>query len=605
MKHLSMIVVLLAMVSSAGAQGLFKYDYEILTLGNGVNSSENDYAPSLSADRTSLFFTSYRSTSALGEADIWVSRGRSSRDWNQPVNPGSPMNGPGNDGSLSMTADGKMCVFASDDRSDGQGETDLYTADIVDGRISNITNMGPVVNSKYWESQPCISADGKSIYFISNRKGGRGGTDIYVTTRTGSTWGQPVNLGPTINTSKNERSPYVSGDGGILYFASNGIAGFGGYDIFMATKSGTDYDQPANLGSQINTGADEMFFFAPSKTEQFYFASSRNGGQGGLDIYAGTPNVFGNGMFRLVVSVLDSATRQPLSSVVSVVDMATMDTVATFTTNSAAKEYEQILPSDRQYRLSASVAGQSTKSENVTAGPPNSEQKVELLYAGLSVAEFNLGKYNVPFFVTGYYRPNTHKNLDELLELVDGPLAEATYIERFKKGSRKYNVYNTYADAIESILSTVVRSTTDDIVPKFRSTMQPGEVLEIAVTGYADPQPFVGTYVESESVSYVDGSNNTPATLEQGDRIQNRELSGLRAWYAGKELRGLLMAESTRGNKDFEQLLSDGRIVFRYVAGGESLDSKNLAAQRRIHIAMRITGGSRSGQSLEVNDKSR
>lgn len=605
MRNLYLVALLLFVTTLVKAQGLFKYDYEILTLGNGVNSSDNDYAPSLSADRTSLFFTSYRTASTLGEADIWVSRGRSSREWNEPVNPGSPINGPGNDGSLSMSADGKTCVFATENRGDGQGQTDLYIADIVDGRVTNIASMGSLVNSNYWDSQPSMSADGRTIYFASNRKGGHGGTDIYATTKRDGVWGLPVNLGSTVNTSKNERSPYVSGDGGVLYFSSDGLSGFGGYDVFMAARNGSEFDQPANLGSQINTANDELFFFAPSKTEQFYFASSRDGGLGGLDIYGGTPNVFGNGMMRLIVSVLDSATRQPLASVVAVIDAASMDTVATFTTNQAASQYEQILPCDRQYSVTASVAGQPSRTARVMAGSPDSEQKIELLYSGISIAEFNLGKYNVPFFVTGYYRPNTHANLDGLLDLLDGPLAEATYIERFKRGSRRYNTYNAYADAIEAIMNTVVRSTTDDLLPKLRSTMQPGEVLEITITGYADPQPFVGNYVESQSAMFVDGHTNQVVRIEQGDRIQNRELSGLRAWFAGTLLQEQLLDESTRGNTDFEQLQTAGKVVFRYVAGGESLDTKNLAAQRRIHIAMRVTGGARGSQSLDVNDRSK
>ncbi len=599
------ILLSIAATGPAAAQGFFNYDFEIAPLGNGVNSNANDYAPSLSTDRTTLYFTSYRSASALGEADIWMARGRSSREWNQPVNPGSPLNSSANEGSISVAGDGKTCVFAADSRDDVYGDTDIYLADLIDRQITNVRNIGPVVNGKHWDSQPVISPDGKTIYFASNRKGGRGGTDIYMTTRAGGDWSPPTNLGASVNTSKDERSPFVTPDGGVLYFASNGYAGFGGLDIFMSRRSDGEWDSPSNLGSQINTSADELFFVAPSKAEQFYFASGRDGGMGGLDIYGGTPNVFGAGMFRLVVSVLDSATRQPLPSSVSVVDGANGDTVATFITNTATKEYEQILPADRSYRVLASVSGQPSKGVIVPAGGPNTSQKVELLYAGVALAEFNLGKYNVPFFVTGYYRPNTHANLNELLALVEGPLAEANYIERFKKGSRRYEQYNAYADAIESIMNTVVRTTTDDLIPRFKTTGQPGEVLEITVTGYADPQPFVGSYVEEQSVAFIDGRTNRPVVLEKGDRIQNRELSGLRAWFAGHELEEMLAAESARGNKDFAELLADGKITFRYVAGGESLDSRNLAAQRRIHIAMRITGGTRQGEEVDFNERTR
>lgn len=602
---LMILALLVGTATTAESQGLFSYNYEVLSIGNEVNSSANDYAPFLSGDRQLLWFTSYRKDQSLGQADIFAAKAKpGSGGWTNVVNPGSPLNSPKNEGSISVSGDGKTVVLASDGSENGVGDTDILIGELAFGRINNVRNIGSVVNSRYWDSQPVISKDGKMIYFASNRKGGFGGTDIYETHLVGNAWSEPTNLGPTINTKKNERSPYVTPDGGSLYFSSEGFAGFGGYDIYYTRKNAVEWDQASNLGSQINSSADELFFVAPSKFDRFYFASNRDGGAGELDIYYGTPNVFGEGMFSLIVNVLDSTTMSPIPATVNVIDVQRGDTVATFYTNTQNKDYEQLLPAERPYKVVSQIANLSTRSADVSGGAASSTRKVELIYGGVSLAEFNLGKYNVPFFVTGYYRPNTPENLEELLLLREGRLAEANYIERFKKGSKKYELYRTYADAIASILGTVRNVALEEVFPRFKSGAASDETLVITITGYADPQPFVGTYVESESVTFENGRTRTPMTVVQGSQIENMELSGLRAWYAGRELDRMLREGAERSFPDYSDMVKSGRIVFRYVGGGESRDSKNYAAQRRIHIAMsRSIGGQPGTEDIDFNTR--
>ncbi|MCE7933685.1 MAG: hypothetical protein DYG96_03730 [Chlorobi bacterium CHB2] len=588
------LFLLLGLAGSALGQELFNYTYEIRTI-DAVNSAQDDYGPALSKDRGVLLLTSTRAEGTLGEADIF-SASRVQGGYGTPVNPGSPLNSSGNDGAVAIAADGKTVVFSADDGADGKGSTDIYIAEIADGRITNIRNLGGSVNTSAWESQPSISSDGKTIWFASNRKGGYGKTDIWYTTLSGQQWSTPMNAGPMVNTKNDERSPSVTADAGTLYFSSNGHSGFGGYDVFMAVREGAEWGQASNLGSLINSKKDELFFFAPSKHERFYFASGRDGGQGGLDIYYGTPNVFGEGITRILVSVVDSTTGNPLPSVVEVIDEATGQTVATFATNPQVKEYEQFLPAERKYRFQATIRDLPPRSASITTPFANEQATATVKFGPISLAEFDLGRYNVPFFVTGYYRPNTRENLDGLYPLLEGPLGDATYIERFRKGSKRYKDYLSYSETIEGIFNEVTGTTLKEIVPRFKASMLPGEVLEVRITGYADPKQFVGKYLEDETVTFQDKAK-TEYKISRGDQIGNLELSGLRAWYSGHHLDQMLAAS---GNEDYRQLKSDGRIQFRYIGGGESRDRADRAAQRRIHIEIVRTGGAGGGQEFDM-----
>ena len=359
-----------------------------------------------------------------------------------------------------------------------------------------------------------------------------------------------------------------------------------------------------NLGPVINSDMDDLFFFAPAKDREFFLASSRRGGAGGLDIYSGTPNVFGAGMFRLTVSVLDSVSGKPLPSLVNIVDALSNNVLASIVTNSQADEYSQLLPANRPYRVEAVIRDYPPRSAAVIETPPNSEERVKLLFGPITVAEFDLGKYNIPFFVTGYYRPNTVQSLADIMTLEDGPLSGATYIERIRKDSKKYQQYKAYAETVEGIFQTVYTAGVDEIFPRFKSQALPGEVLEIRVTGYADPQPIIGKYLEDETVRFLD-AKGTPIEVANGDVLDNLKLSGLRAWYSGKYLDQVLSASEQKGKTDYRDLKNAGLLRFVYIGGNVSNDASDYAVQRRIRITMsRVSGAQKAGGSdFDLNKK--
>lgn len=584
MKILQIIGILL-ILSTAGisAQDFSNYKFTITTPGTNINTPNDDYAPFLSLDRKTLYFTSFDRSGSAGAADIYYSEQKSA-SWQSASNGGSDINTSGNDGALSIAGDGKTFVFSSDARS-GYGDADLFIAELNNGKIINIRNLGDKVNSKYWESQPSISSDGKTIYFASNRPGGFGGTDIWMTKFESGKWSEPVNLGNIINSPGQERSPYITSDGMTLYFSSDGHPGFGKKDIFISFKDNGAWGEPVNLKNGINSEADDLFFSASSMDNTFYFASNRAGGQGGYDIYSGTPNVFGNGMFRLVVSVLDSNTRKPIPGIVTISDAQTGDKLVTLTTDAITKEYVQILPAGRTFKIESQVRDYQPRIENVPMTAANQTRKVEILYGPLVVVEFDLGKYEVPFFVTGYYRVNTPENLDGLYPLLDGKLKEAAYIERFAKGSDRYNQYKTWSQRVDGIFRTVVGTLIDDIFPRFNKQGLPNEMLEISVIGYADPTPVRegAKYVEDEAVSFDDASGKK-VTVKKGDQMDNFVLSGLRAFNAGQELDNMLQQEAQKGHRDYSDLKSSARLAYKIISGGVSKDDSDYAAQRRIKI---------------------
>jgi hypothetical protein len=535
-----------------------------------------------------MYFTSYRGDSSIGEADIYVVR-RSGDNWSQIGNAGSSFNTDENDGSLSIAGDGKTVVFASEGRKDRFGDTDLCIGELVGGMITNVKNLGANVNSKYWDSQPTISGDGKTIYFSSNRSNGFGGTDIWMTQlNAAGVWSPAQNLGKVINTEGDEFSPYITPDGGTLFFSSDEHPGYGKQDVFTSTMEKGAWNQPTNLGSVINSAEDEVFFYAPAKDQQFYFASSRPGGQGELDIYAGMPNVFGGGMFRLIVSVLDSVSGKPLPSIVNIVDVAAGNTLVSIPTDAQTAEYSQLLPAGRTYRVEAKVRDYPVRSTEVRETIANTERKAKLLFGAMTIAEFDMGKYDVPFFVTGYYRVNTTENLDGLYPLLDGPLKNATYIERFGKGSQRYEQYKAWAQTVEGIFHDVYARAVDEIFPRFKTQGLPSEILEIAVMGYADPQAISGRakYLESETVRFEDLSGQQH-TISNGDAMDNLKLSGLRAWHSGVYLDKLFAQAAAKS--DYLDLKNAGKIRYKYIGAGVSDDKSEFAAQRRIRIIITRT----------------
>lgn len=275
-------------------------DFKPENCGPVVNSRYDDYFPALTADGRKLYKTVNIPTGnkdAFGnmffQEDLYVT----TRDQNgSPIKTEalhSKINTAGNEGAFTVSQDGRKIFFTVCAHSRGNsyhgavvGSCDIFGTQI-QGKNTVAENLGKPVNTEGWESQPSFSSDGKTLFFVSERPGGYGKSDIWKTELgENGKWSVPENLGDKINTAGDERTPFMHADGHTLYFSSDGHPGMGRQDIFMARLNDEDeWSEPRNIGYPVNTHADESGFVVNAKGDSAYFAAKREGGYGGLDIY--------------------------------------------------------------------------------------------------------------------------------------------------------------------------------------------------------------------------------------------------------------------------------------------------------------------------------
>jgi uncharacterized protein (TIGR02246 family) len=259
-------------------------------LGTIVNTSYNDDHPSISADSLSLFFMSRR-PGGYGNGDIWVvTRETKDDEWGTPMNLGSTVNTSSGDWGPSISADGLSLYFSSN-RPGGYGGWDVWltTRATVSDLWGTPVNLGPTVNTSGDDACPSVTPDGLSFYFSSTRPDGSGEADLWVTMRSTAddNWSTPVNLGPTVNTSAWDNWPNISADSCTLIFTSTRSGGYSEWDLWItrrATKE-DDWGEPVNLGPAVNSSASEAAPCISVDGSTLYFQSRRPGGFGGIDLW--------------------------------------------------------------------------------------------------------------------------------------------------------------------------------------------------------------------------------------------------------------------------------------------------------------------------------
>lgn len=233
------------------SHSLEQVNYTPVKLNSFINSGLAEYLPSIDASGHTLIFT----RRSQGQEDLFIAK-RSDADWVSSI-PWA-QNTRNNEGAHVISADGKTIVFTRCDATDGLGSCDLYSSEFKNGTWARPRNMGSPVNTSNWESQPTLSANGRILYFVSNRPGGQGGYDIWMSKKISNKWTRPVNPGTTINTGWDELSPWLHADGTHLYFRSNGWPGYGSFDLFVSTLlDSNSRTKPHNLGFPINDYKDQ------------------------------------------------------------------------------------------------------------------------------------------------------------------------------------------------------------------------------------------------------------------------------------------------------------------------------------------------------------
>ena len=258
--------------------------FEPESIGAAVNTNDDEYVNMLAFDGSQLLFTRKMPVGNGFQKDFLFVSQQNDEQWSEPqqlafsdfpenVDPGAAF----------ISADGKKlyltgCGWSRD------SSCDLYVSEWKDGRWAMPKRLSEGINTRSWESQPCVSSDGKELYFVSRRSGQ---ADIYCAKRNADgTWGEPQNVGEPINTKGTEMAPFLHPDGRTLYFSSDKHIGMGGFDLFMSRR-GEDgqWQKPVNLGFPINTSGDEINFFVAADGKTAFISSQREGGMGGYDIY--------------------------------------------------------------------------------------------------------------------------------------------------------------------------------------------------------------------------------------------------------------------------------------------------------------------------------
>lgn len=270
---------------------------KITNLGDSINSEFPDYSPVITADEDMIIFTSRRpGTGGLGNKtiddkyyeDIWVCYRKPDGTWTQARSIGTTINTTDNEATIGLSPDGQQLFIYKDDKGDGN----IYFSELngtdwsVPEKVGEENKPATDINSVSWEPSACITADGNTIYFVSDRKGGYGGRDLYQIVRlpTGY-WSLAKNLGPVINTPFDDDAPFIHPDGRTMFFSSKGHKSMGGFDVFYTVKNDTGWSPPQNVGYPINTPDDDIFYVISADGKRAYYSSSKTGGLGEDDIY--------------------------------------------------------------------------------------------------------------------------------------------------------------------------------------------------------------------------------------------------------------------------------------------------------------------------------
>ncbi|PWL29540.1 MAG: peptidoglycan-associated lipoprotein [Fluviicola sp. XM-24bin1] len=394
-------------------------------LGGSINTQYREYGAVISADESVIIFTSRRVGSTGGKIDptinehfedLYISYKQEDGSWSPAENLGDNVNSDDHDAVAAVSADGqRVLIFLG--RKNNAG--DLYECTL-DGDVwSKPESLGKNVNTKeYHESSACYSPDGNTIYFVTNKPGGIGDHDIYMTQRDEKgKWGPATNLGTTINTKYDEEAVYMHPDGKTLYFSSKGHTSIGGYDIFKSVydEATQSWGTPENLGYPVNTADDDAFFVLSADGKRGYFTSGQQAdNKGTLDLYMITflgpekPMVLNNEdnllaeatapiKERVIAPVVevkeaqltilkglitDFLSKEPLEAQIEIVDNEANQTIATFKSNSKTGRYLVSLPAGKNYGIAVKKDGYLFHSENfdipATAAFQEVEKNIEL-----------------------------------------------------------------------------------------------------------------------------------------------------------------------------------------------------------------------------------
>lgn len=401
--------------------------FKPINLGPNVNSKYDEYLPALTADEQTLVITrklpkpaEFMNENDFQE-DFFVSK-KDSDEWTRALSIGHLLNSQQSEGAQSISADGKYMFFTACNRPEGKGDCDIYFTKKHEGNWLRPMNIGPPVNTADYEGQPSITADGRTLYFISNRAKSIGQWDIWKTNiDEKGEFSVPENLGPLINTTNVEQSPFIHQDNQTLYFSSYGHTGMGSNDIYYSRKDAEgNWQKPENIGYPINTSKNESSLIVNAEGNTAYFASERDSNLGGMDIYRfelyEKARPVATTYFKGIV--FDSESKIPLKAKFELIDLETGNLLIESYSDQSTGEFLVCLTKGKNYALNSSREGYLFFSENFAMKEMKTEVDpfimnvpLQAIKAGLKVVLKNV------FFDTNKYdlKPESKVELDKLV----------------------------------------------------------------------------------------------------------------------------------------------------------------------------------------------
>ncbi len=298
-------------------------------LPNQVNRYYSQYFPALTINGESLIFTARKGPGQRDDEDLVIAHLKNGQ-WEPAASISSSINSRFNEGACSISADGRSLILTSCEEGRSYGSCDLFIATKQGDKWSSPRNLGSRVNSAYWESQPSLSADGRTLYFSSNRSGGRGQRDIWVTNKEGNIWTEARNLGSIINTELDETTPYIHSNDQTLFFSSEGHIGFGGFDLYLSEKLDSNWTTPVNLGYGVNDYKDQLSLIVNADGSYGIFADEVMNEQGQLTsklarITFATDTLISRKASYVTGKITDAVTGKPLAAEIALDDLFTSE----------------------------------------------------------------------------------------------------------------------------------------------------------------------------------------------------------------------------------------------------------------------------------------
>lgn len=398
------------------------YHFAPVNLGDSVNSAFSEYYPSVTVTDSLLVFTR---KSDHGREDFMESRVTKNGFGTSKLIDGQ-INEETNKGALSVSQDGEWMVFAGQFMDQPHPSFDIYMSYYTPQGWSAPQNLGDNINTDFYESGPTLSPDKRALYFVSNRPGGYGGRDLYVSYRMpNGKWGPAQNMGPDINSAGDEQAPFIHADNQTLYYTSDGLPGYGGSDIFVVRKGiNGEWGKPENLGYPINTIENEGSLAVSADGLTAYYASDRSDTRGELDLYKFTlrEDIKPNRTLYVKGKVIDKKTNKPIPSSVELTDNNNNALMKVQTDELG--EYFITLPTGKDYTFTVNRKGYLFYSELYSLNKKEAdsvyEKNIYLQPVELNaVTTFN----NIEFATNSYELPHAGiVELGKLLQLLtDNP----------------------------------------------------------------------------------------------------------------------------------------------------------------------------------------